>query len=187
MDAVEHERLGDVGAVGMREQARPEVVVLALLEAGVVAELLRVEQVAIEDDARMEERRAEEQVPAHLRVRLGHQVDSSRAAVLVDLEHARADDADRSLAQSRELALETVWQGDVVRVEPGEIAAASVLDRPVQRGGQAEPLRVRQDDETRVVDRREHLGRGVGRGVVDDDELELRDGLVEDALDGGPR
>ncbi len=63
--AIEHERLGQIVAVGMHEQARPEIVVLTLEVLGVVAEAVPLEHLAVDDDARMEERRAEERGPAN--------------------------------------------------------------------------------------------------------------------------
>ena len=63
--AIEHERLGQVVAFRMREQARPEVVVLTLEVLGVVAQAVQLEHLAVDDDARMEERRAEERGPAN--------------------------------------------------------------------------------------------------------------------------
>ncbi len=67
VDAVEDERIGDVGAVRDVEQPRPELVVLTLFEPRVVAQLVALEDVPVDDDGGMEERRAEERGPAHLR------------------------------------------------------------------------------------------------------------------------
>ena len=66
MDAVEEKRLRLVGAVADDEQPRPEVVILALEIARVVAQTLALEQLTIDEHGRMEEGRAEEEMPAHL-------------------------------------------------------------------------------------------------------------------------
>ena len=49
MHAIEHERLGQVVAVGMREQPRPEVVVLTLEVLGVVAQAVPLEHLAVDE------------------------------------------------------------------------------------------------------------------------------------------
>ena len=67
VDAVEKERLCEVVALRVQEQPRPQVVVLALEVLGVVAQPVRLEHVSVDEDARMEERGAEEGGPANLR------------------------------------------------------------------------------------------------------------------------
>jgi hypothetical protein len=56
VDAVQHEWVGEVVAVGVLEQPRPQVEVLALLEARVVAEAVPVEGLALDQHRRMKER-----------------------------------------------------------------------------------------------------------------------------------
>ena len=56
MDAIEDERIGQVVAFGHVEQARPELVVLALLEARVVPERMAFEDLALDENGRVEER-----------------------------------------------------------------------------------------------------------------------------------
>ena len=60
MDALQDERLGEIPAVGELEQPRPEVVVLALDKGRVVTKAVVVEQLAVDEHGRMEERGAEE-------------------------------------------------------------------------------------------------------------------------------
>ena len=60
VDALEDERLGEIPAVGKLEQPRPEVVVLALEKGRVVTKAVVVEQLAVDEHGRMEERGAEE-------------------------------------------------------------------------------------------------------------------------------
>ena len=64
MDPFENERLREVAAVRDHEQARPQFVVLALEVLRVVPQLVRIQQLAVDEHRRMEERRAEERVPA---------------------------------------------------------------------------------------------------------------------------
>ena len=64
MHAVEDERLAEVGAFPpCRERPRPQVVVLALEEGWVVAEVASLEGFAVDEHGRVEERGAEEEVP----------------------------------------------------------------------------------------------------------------------------
>ena len=65
MPPVEDERIAEVVAVRDREEARPEVVVLALGEGRVVPEPVRVEHLTVDHHRRVEERRREERRPAH--------------------------------------------------------------------------------------------------------------------------
>ena len=55
VNAVQQERVAEVVAVSVRQEPRPEVVVLALQIRRVVAESVQVEQLAIDQDARMVE------------------------------------------------------------------------------------------------------------------------------------
>ena len=63
--AIEDERVGQVVTVRHVEQARPQLVVLALLEARVVAEPVPLEKIPIDEHRRVEERRAEQRRPAN--------------------------------------------------------------------------------------------------------------------------
>ena len=56
MNAVEDERIGQVVALGHVEQARPQLVILALLEARVVPERMAFEDLALDENGRVEER-----------------------------------------------------------------------------------------------------------------------------------
>ena len=94
--AVEDERVGQVVAVRDVEQTRPQVVVLALLEARVVAERVPVEQLAVDEHRRVEERRAEERRPADRAAPAGIACSAPDAPDVVELEDRRADDGRRS-------------------------------------------------------------------------------------------
>ena len=83
-----------------------------------------------------------------------------------------------------ELALEIVRRPLVVVVEKGHPLAARLREGRVPRPADAVVLLVPEDAQARSVEAREHLGRGVGRAVVHDEDLEVRDGLGADAREG---
>jgi hypothetical protein len=64
MDALVDEDLAQVVALRELEHPRPQVVVLALEERGVVPKRVALEQLAVDEDGRMEEGRAEQRMPA---------------------------------------------------------------------------------------------------------------------------
>src|SRR5206468_10488857 len=90
---VEDERLRQVRALRDGEHARPELVVLALEVGRVVAEALLVEQVAVEQHRRMEERRREQQVPAHGGIARRHDVEGAWPA-LAELQYRGPENAE---------------------------------------------------------------------------------------------
>ncbi len=185
MHPVQDERVEQVRAAGVLEQPRPQVVVLALLEARVVAERVPVEQLAVDEHRRVVEGRAEEGAPAHLAGLDGHRLRPPHPALLVELEHGRADDADRRRrAQAGELALEPPRKRHVVRVEPRNVAPACLVEAPVQRAREPGGSVVSEHAEPRVRERGEDFRCPVGRGVVDDEHLEVGKRLTESALDG---
>src|SRR3954467_11416299 len=92
MDALEHEPFANVVAVDERQQPRPEVVVLALLERGVVPERMHLERLAVDEDRRMEEGGAEERVPPHRHGAGGHDMRAAPHAMLVEVRYGRAHD-----------------------------------------------------------------------------------------------
>ena len=75
-------------------------------------------------------------------------------------------------------------QRDVIGIEPGDVEAACVFQRTIERGGQAQLLRVREHREAWVVDLGKNCGCSVRGSVVHDDQLEVGDGLPENAVDG---
>ncbi len=172
MAPVEHERLRDVVPFRDLEDARPELVVLALEVRRVVAEAVPVEQLAVEHHRRVEERRREERVPANSAVAERHQVRASRPVGVVELEHGCSEDAQARARRHRaELLVEPRRERDVVRVEPRDVAAGGMLETEVERRREPEPLVVREKHDAVVRELVEQRGRLVGRPVVDDDEL----------------
>ena len=133
MHAIEHERLGQVVALGLRQQPRPQVVVLALEILGVVAKPVPLEHIALDEHAWMEERRAEERGPAHRLRAGGHQMQGPRTARRVDVEHGAAGNSDRRARDhALELSLQPPRKRDVVRVEPGDVASTSLVEPAVE-------------------------------------------------------
>ena len=111
-------------------------------------------------------------------------MEAAGAADGVELEDRAADDPEPVGARAvLELPLEPEREGDVVRVEPRHPVALRAVEREVERAREALPLLVAEHDEARVVERREHVGGGVGRGVVDDHQLEVLQRLEEHARD----
>lgn len=185
MYPLEDEWFRQVVSVGEREQPRPQVVVLALEERRVVSETVIIEQLAVDDHGRMEERRAEERMPTEWNRTLGHDMSLPSAPLLVEVGHGCAEDRDpRSALDPVYLPLEPLGESDVVGVEPRDVAAGRPVKPSVQRCREAQLLVVPKQDETVVVDRSEDARGLVGRRVVDDDKLEIPECLPEHARDG---
>ena len=184
MNAFEHERLMQVVAVRMRKQPRPEVVVLALEEGWVVAEAVRVESLAVDENRRMKERRAEQGVPTQRPRSAREHVGAPPPTALVEIDDGRADDR-RARVEAKPLHLQTqaIRLGDVVSVESSHVFATSAFEAPVERGGEAGLLLVPQDHETPVVDGGEYRRRVVRRCVVDHEQLEIVERLGQHAVD----
>jgi hypothetical protein len=108
------------------------------------------------------------------------------AARWIDLPHATADHGHiRPRLEERELALEPVRRRDVVGVLHGDHRRRRVLEARVEAARDADVVRHAQHADARVT-RRGGVGeRGalVARAVVDDDQLEVLDGLAEDRAD----
>ncbi len=87
--------------------------------------------------------------------------------------------------EERELAGETVGEGDVIAVEPSDVGAPRQPAAVVERGRDAEVRLVaeRPDAPVGVREPFDDRGRAVARAVVHDHELELRERLGEHALD----
>ena len=188
MNALEHERLTQVVALGMREQPRPEVVVLTLEEGRVVAQAVRVESLAVDENCRMEERRAEQGVPTQRPRSAREHVGAPPPAAFVEIDDGRADDRSaRVEAKSLHLQTQAIWLGDIVGVEPGHVFPTCAIEAAVERGGETGLLLVPQDCETRVVDGGEYRRRVVRRCVVDHEQLEIVERLGQHAVHRFPQ
>ncbi len=185
MHALQDEHGGEVVAVGEGEQPRPKVVILALEEGRVVPQVVCRQRLAVNEHRRMEERRAEQRVPAQGQRTLRQQMRSSPVPALVEVGDSRAHDGRMRVgAKPLDLTLEPLGQRDVVRVEAGDVLAARFVEPAVERGGETALPVVAQHGEARVVDLREHGGRLVGRRVVDREQLEVAERLAQHAVDG---
>lgn len=181
MDALQHERLAEIDTLRSRcEQSRPEVVVLALEELGVVAQPPK--RFAVGQHGRVEERRAEEGMPSDRGLRLRHAVKATARTVRVEVAHGAADDRDAAVPRASELSFETLRQRDVVGVETSDVAAVALVQTAVQRRGEAALLVVAQDPDPAVLDAAKDFGRLVGGRVVDDHELQVAFGLEQHAV-----
>ena len=134
----------------------------------------------------MEDRGGEERPPATRGSTSVEEVHAPRLAVVVDVEDARPGEAhSTSRVEEREAAREPVRERSIVGVHSRDVAPASLVESPIQGARETELLVVSQHAHAGIVERVEHGVRAVSRGVVDDDQLEVGDGLPEDALKCG--
>jgi hypothetical protein len=83
-----------------------------------------------------------------------------------------------------DLALEAGGVAEVVGVEPGDVGGAGQGQGNVEGRGEAEITGIGVQAQARIADGLEESAGAVGGGVVDDDELEVGQGLGKDAGDG---
>jgi hypothetical protein len=182
VDALEHERLAQVVSVGGGEQARPQVVVLALEELRVVTQV--AQRFPVDEHRRVEERGAEERVPPERPRAGGHDVRPAAAPALVEIGHRGPDDRGAPLGlEALHLPLQALGDGDVVGVQPRDVAAARPLEATVQRACKPELPFVAEHLQPAVLDSVEHGLRPVRRRIVDDQQLEVCERLREDAAE----
>ena len=99
----------------------------------------------------------------------------------VDLARACAEQPDvRVGVEERALAPEPLRPGHVVGVEPCHERRARHGERAVE-GGREPGARLARDPEAPILHAGEQRPRGVGRAVVDDDQLQVARGLREHA------
>ena len=186
MEPVQDERRVDAVPFCVFEETGPEVVVLRLAERGVVPQPGRLEHLARQHDGVVENRRREERPPAEGGSSCVEEVDLPRFAVVVDVEDSRADEAHSTIrVQEREAACKPVRERGVVGIHPRDVAPASLIECPIQGARESELLVVSKNAHARIVQRGERGVRAVSGGVVDDDQLEVGDGLPKDALERG--
>ncbi len=183
--AVENQRVRYVVSFGNVEETRPEVVVLALAERRVVAQPVPIEQAAVDDHRRVEERRREERSPADGARPDGHAVHRAQPPVGGEVDHPGSHDRRaRPGADALQDPLEPCGQRDVVSVHAGDVrpraASRPTFSAPARPSGSA--FRTHAAD-ARPRGRRALSPGAVGRAVVDDDELEVALALAEHASD----
>ena len=76
------------------------------------------------------------------------------------------------------------WKRDIVGVQPSDVPPPRLLQPSIQRARETELRLVSDDAQARVTNPGDDIRRGIGRAVVDHHELEIGDGLPEDALEG---
>ena len=87
------------------------------------------------------------------------------------------------MLEARQHVLEVVGLPEVVGVELGDERRAGGAQRGVARGGSLAVAVVAEEAQPWVADAAQRVGGGLGRAVVDDDDLEVSDRLRERALD----
>ncbi len=120
-----HERLRDVVAVRHRQQARPEVVILALAKRGVVAQPVAIEDAAVDDHGRVEEGRGEERRPADRAGAARHPVHRpsvpSPWRSIIPVPTTARPASERMRAEDM---VDPAGERDVVSVHPRDVPAA---------------------------------------------------------------
>ena len=139
---LQDERLGEILAVGELEQPRPEVVVLALEKRRVVTKAVVVEQLAVDEHGRMEERGAEERVPANRQSARAGCGASSRAVPSPSRSRMPPPRTARPAPPPIRLSCDSSRPGerDVVRVEPRDVAPGRLVEATVERRRKPELL-----------------------------------------------
>jgi hypothetical protein len=103
--------------------------------------------------------------------------------VLVEVAHRTADNRNaRLLLDALDLPLQSVGDGDVVRVEARDVTTLRDVEPAVQRRRQTGLLGIAHHVQAGIADLGEQLRRRIGRSVVDDDQLEVGQRLSEHAL-----
>ena len=72
----------------------------------------------------------------------------------------------------------------VVVVDEGDVFGTRGGDAAILAGSSASPGLLAKIDDPRIIEARDDIRRRIRRSAVDDDQLEVREGLREYALDG---
>jgi hypothetical protein len=134
----------------------------------------------------MTQTRPKEQAPGHLvgvRRELPFSIGLAR---IVDTPNLGSKHTDiRIGVEEPRLSLKTLWMSNVVRIHPGNVFTPGHVEPSVQGRDEASVLLVDASDSFVTVGKPvQHLLRAVRRSVVDNNEFEIRERLVEDALNG---
>src|ERR1043166_6373246 len=125
----------------------------------------------IKDIALMQCSRSDVYLPGEMIIEIGQAVDDD----CLRIGNAR---------KTFDLLLELDWQPLVVAVEEGYPSTALGAHAIVARPRSAEVTRKTKKTDARIAERGSHGLRIVGRAVVNNDQLEVGEGLSDDALDG---
>jgi hypothetical protein len=113
-------------------------------------------------------------------------VDVARNVRLIDVDDTRADESDLDTrGEKSEAPLEPVGKGRVVSIHASHIPTVHLVEPAIERAREPELLVVAHHADTGIRERSESRRRGIRRSVIDDDELEVRDRLAQDALECG--
>lgn len=108
-----------------------------------------------------------------------------RCTVPVNEAHSRATPSPRGVVGKRpRLKRQLVGKPQVVRVEKRDAVGARVRDTDISHARPVRGVLLAQNNHPRVAERFEPRDRVIGRPVVDDDQLPVRDGLRENGMDG---
>lgn len=132
----------------------------------------------------MRERIAEKRRPTNVQVVAGVVGPrASRPAVRVDRREIAAGDADLGVRlHELDLPLESIGFGNVIGVHARDQRCLGAIEPAVGRGANA-ASRLAENDQPGVVVAGEQLDAAVVRAVVDDDQLDVAQGLAENAVD----
>ena len=121
-------------------------------------------------------------MPAEQSRTVRHHVRSPARARGGEIHDRRADDGN-VIPKPGNLLLKARPNGDVVGIETRNVTPLRKIETGVQRGGKPEALGVRDDLQAWIRIAVQNLRRRVGGAVVDDDQLEIPQGLFQDAVD----
>lgn len=186
MEPVEQHTVREVGELSHFGEAEPEIVVLRGGQGDVVA-AEAIESIAADEGGGVDDAPADasQMVAVDGVMVQWHSPMPERTTIGVDQQGLSANgDAGRVGVQMSDLLFQPIEEGNVVGIHPGQVLAMGKPGGFVERPGQA-LIRARMDPDTTVAgsDVCEQSGCAVGRAVVNDDELEIRKGLVQDAFD----
>ena len=185
--AIDQQTLGQIGDGTVTGQTRPQLVVLGGLT-------LPVGRIATDGlDARLahhhravHERVVEQQLELQRGVIAGMIVHpAGRGIAGPDLGPGAEQPASGVCLQIGDLTGEALGMAEVILILPGNQRPPRQRDAAVQRCREAGIFLVVQAD-ARILEPFEHRGRIVAGTVVDEDQLEIAEGLRQHAVDGPP-
>jgi hypothetical protein len=164
-------------------EAQPEIVIFCAFHRLVVA-AERAHDLGAHHNRAVRDPVAPAQ-PAAQRLSVGGRVDDAelRAARVDPARAARDERHVRVGVEKRDLALEALGRAQIVGVHARHITPARQLEAPVQRARDAEILVVLDAPDPVVAVAGDQRSAAIGRPVVHDEQLEVRKGLGEHAVD----
>ena len=105
-----------------------------------------------------------------------------QGTVVVHQVHVGAHQVGAAGLQRGMAGRQTVGKEQVVGIEDGDELAARLLQRSVQRAVRAQVAFVARQAHARIGAFLQHLPGGVGRGIVNDDQLQVAPALLQHAV-----